>query len=350
MMQESLRHLCVRFSLLVDEPTLLLQALSRLDERAELPRLEKLCRVHVDSLLLRLIREEAFALTSDLRDPMAPWHAFRIRFNQESLRLRTYFLSFLPMAEGAPFVDRKPRTSRPFFQKLWHHLTDGIPTACLPRDWREHCAEFGSRPFSNKGTQVYSEQSFSDLLLKAASIIEIRRPARLPLVLPAQLQAPSKAVVADEVNRAFKDFGGLTQSSGTLRDALDGILSWKEAEPYSDYSPDSLELFELSRNLWPASFHASTLLASAFIRRGVFQEAEQVLGRTLSLCSDAQQISVVLSNLASLSALQQDFPMALHHIQEAIAYCPESSMAQQNHQAILRAIRTGILEEIQDHA
>jgi len=357
--QEALRSLSARHSLLADEASVRIEIVHFFEERGRLPESHFVFRILLESAILRLIKRESWTKLSDLRDPMAPWHSFRVQVNAERRSFRRYLLAFLP-EHGASHV-KGSTASRPpgkHWLQLWDRLATGIPEACLPASWRQVRATSRSaspQDFDFESDLVLSPRRdwsvlLAEPLFRAGAALEARRPGSGRLILPAGLVPADPQRFALELEVKMQRFGGLPNSDPQLKKALEQILAWQKGGMVSKASTEPSGFLKLAENMGFSAFSSWVLRSAIDVRASRLQSARILLEQSLSSCTSSTQVGTVLANISGLLAAEGENQAAFHYAQQALQYNPGSKVARHNFDKLVELFRSGKDSGAQNHA
>jgi hypothetical protein len=341
LLQEALRSLAARHYLLFDDASLRFDAVLHLEDRSSLPEQQAVCQIHLESIFLKLIKRDERAKLSDLRDPMAPWHALRLRVNDERRSFRRYFLAFLPRFKNSTAVEREPtREPNQYWAELWERLTADIPAGCIPTSWhavRKLVPEEAIEVETDYGNRLFlpPKRDWKELLAKplhrAAALMESRRPGLIGLHLPDGVIPESPQRFAEELQRTVDRIGGIPNSDECLRAAIEQTLEWQSKPAPRAYSICPTQLIGQAEELGFDRLKSKSLLGVAQIRSNQPESARLSLEKSLVSCTSNLEIAVVLANIAGLLLSQDDLTEAYSFASQAIAYCPASKIARRNY-------------------
>lgn len=347
-LQEAIRELAIRHHLLADDTGLHTRLCMQLSQRPALPSSAMLFRYHVASLALRVVKDESSSPASRLDDPMAPWHAFRMRVNQMRRSFRAYFFAFLPKHTLAPMLFEEPRREpSKHWVKLWDKLTDGIPGGGIPSEWAQIRDNYQPTPipgaFANRGGGLIApardwKKVLAKPLLQAAALIESRRPGLVPLYFSSDL-LPDSAM--DFVKRFESHLPGrMEQLSGDpkLKALAESLRQLGSGGNELDFQIEPLDVLAIARDEG-ADPYKTALLQGAFLdRQGSTSSSRLALSRMLQSASTKEEIGLALTNLAVNAFSAENYEDSLGYISEALLYAPWKKSIRMNAERIRFAI------------
>ena len=337
LLQEALRSLATRHDLLFDNASLHFDAILHLGERPSLPEQQMVCQIHLESIFLKLIKHDERARLSDLRDPMTPWHALRLRVNEERRSFRHYFLAFLPRFENSTAVERKPaRKPNQHWAKLWERLTVDIPAGCIPSSWhavRELVPDEVIEVETDYGNRLFlpPKRDWKELLARplfqAAALVESRRPGLQRFSAASGTIPENVPEFVAAIRQILQRTGGIPQSDSDLQEALEQILALPNG---SAKHIDPMLMSTVAQRLGHSSFEAILQKSSILGRKG---ETRQAIWQAYSGLQHAQgpkEIAIALANISAHHIIRDDASLAIEKAKEAIVYNPFSSMSRAN--------------------
>ena len=350
MIQDAVRRVGLIYSYLLQERELPLILMARIEARENLPEQLEALTILFESSILRWVSDQGLETTCDFRNPMAPWVEFCQRVNRLRPSFRNYFFAFLPRSsEGQVtpgWAGRKPNWN---WAKLWDRITEDIPGATLPLEWkmiRKSIAVPAPVPGPNQlvvpqvlKPRDYWREQLAKPLLQAGLFVESRRPAWVrfkasPLLLPV-----SSEVHGRKVRALIKRIGGLPSCDQGLGEMLHRIQEWgHDSSSISELDP--IALLCASKELGFESHQVETYLGAIQQRRTQPLEANRHFQRSLREARDPADISTSLSNLAAGALMRGDLAQAVEFAEEALRYISGNEMAQWNLMAANHALQT----------
>jgi|FLOH01.1.fsa_nt_gi tetratricopeptide (TPR) repeat protein len=357
--QEALRNLTVRHYLLADEASARIEALQYLEERGRLPESFVAFRILLESALLRFIKMSASSITSDLRDPLAPWHSFRIQVNAERRSFRRYLLAFLPqLGITHPTGTTASRPPGKHWAELWDRLTECIPEACIPSAWREVRAavrKLAQEQFDFESDLVIPPQRdwkalLAGPLFQAGAVVEARRPGAAHLILPIGALPEDPKRFALDLEAKLQRYGGIPKADPMLKAALEEIASWQTSSVTSATSIASSEMLILAEYMGYSAVRSQTLRSAIEVRANRLQQARTLMEQSLARCTSPSQVGMVLGNISGLLIAEGDYETALHYAQQALQYSPASKVARFNYDKLIQFQKSSYNSRVKNHA
>ena len=346
LLQEALRSVAARHCLLFDDASLRLEAVLRLEGLSNLPEHQVVCKIHLESIFLNLIKCDERTRLSDLRDPMAAWHALRLRINQERRSFRRYFLAFLPRFEDATAVERKPaREPNQHWAKLWERLTADIPAGCIPSSWRavrELVPEEVIEVETDYGNRIYlpPKRDWKELLARplfqAAALVESRRPGLQRFSSASGTIPENVPEFVAAIRQILQRTGGIPQSDSDLQETLEQILALPNG---SAKHIDPMLMSTVAQRLGHSSFEATLQKSSILGRKGETQQAIWQAYSGLQHARGAKEIAIALANISAHHIIRDDASLAIEKAKEALVYNPFSSMSRANLNSAIALLR-----------
>ncbi len=308
---------------------------------------------------MKKVREEKLQTTCDFRDPLSPWHSFRIRINCLRKSYRKYLLSFLPyLFSHSATIGKKRTKPSNHWCRLWDELVQDIPEACIPDAWLDvrkrssQKSNISTPPPVQSPFLIPSTKNWKELLAqplhRAAAYLESQTNGVLKLSLPEGVVPKSKVLFAQQFAHRLRRLGGIPKTDSKLEACIKSVLEWQSESLQA--KSNSLALAQAAESLGFDPVRSGLLQNSIFLRSNKLANAQLLLARTLSRCTHPKQIADVLGNMAAIVFAQGDLIQALAIAKEAVAYSSESPIASHNYRAILAHLQTSANNNRQNHA
>lgn len=355
------RSLGSRFALVLEESSLLMDAMLFLDGREGLPVAPLHAQILMESLLLRLVKAgDEYSLSK--ADPMRPWQQVRSRVNSERRSYRRYFLAFLPRIPEAtelePVVDRVPGKA---WIQLWDRVVGDTPQGCIPRAWREvHQTALNSveqlekkNVFSTNlilPTQSNWKEYLGEALHRAGALVESRRPGLVGLHLPEGVIPSNPRGFAREIISMIQRSGGAPQSDPLLAKALEEIQSWDGQSAGGAKQLPAEQFLQVGQDLGFDAFKSLALRSMVYARAGDFGEARRVLEMNLTHCTSRHQIAMTLGNIGGVLLSKGDWDEASRYLKDALTYSASSFIVRHNYRLLLECLEKPHDGEESQHA
>ncbi len=337
LLEDALRGISSRFFYLVDEASFMMKILAKIEGQS-LPSSPQIARIHLDSISLRLVKEELREKSSSLFDPLAPWHQFRIRHNSLRRSFRMYFLAPLqPVNKARHLVQTSKRFPNQHWLRLWIELTEDIPRSCLPAAWceiadRASYSTIRSQDVAWPHLLVPSRSVASKIAVafhRAAALVESRTVGQSELLLPEGVVPKSIVQFSKGFQKTLDSFGGIPREDSRIHEAAGYILELQSGDERLVNCFDAKKLVSLSAELGFDAFKSHMLLGATHDRGGNSEQAKWEFQKGLQKADSIEKIADALANMAIQALLAGRMSEAQNWIREALSYQPQRRFVQE---------------------